>query len=582
MIEQASLNRVWATLILEELTRFGVEDICIAPGSRSTPLTLEADANLSLNLHCHFDERGLAFYALGLAKASHNPVAIVVTSGTAVANLLPAICEANLTGEKLVVLTADRPVELIDCGANQAIDQMGIFSSHVSKAVNLPSPNTRIPANWLLSTVDEAMHFQSEHGGVVHFNCPYPEPLYDGNEANFDDPYLLKVKPWYESRSLLTGVSHFHSQPSLSTDSFSQVHSIESKKGVVILGSLNLSESQKALELAKCLGWPVFCDPQSGVSSEFAHYDLWLRSPEASKALDDCNLILQFGARLVSKRLLNWIEKRGDHCDYQIVQPYQQRLNPSHRVQHRVIADVGFWCENALTEISPSDIQYHGWGDALKKVSEITQKIIRSHEFVACSEADLVMRLFDYTLDVPTVFLGNSLLVRLVDMLAKTPELEIYSNRGASGIDGLVATAAGVHSASKNKSLVMIGDTSLLHDLNSLSLWTHTNTHPSVILVSNNDGGAIFDLLPVPKERKRALYQMPHGYQFKHAAMQFGLGYAAPSDTSSCIQEIVSHLASGNGTLLVELITPSEQTSCELKPITEKVCNDLGSQYVFR
>ncbi|WP_194717366.1 2-succinyl-5-enolpyruvyl-6-hydroxy-3-cyclohexene-1-carboxylic-acid synthase [Vibrio sp. S9_S30] len=578
MIGQASLNRVWAMLILEELTRFGVEDICIAPGSRSTPLTLEADANVGLNLHCHYDERGLAFYALGVAKASRKPVAIVVTSGTAVANLLPAICEANLTGEKLVVLTADRPVELIDCGANQAIDQVGIFSSHVGKAVNLPSPNTRIPPNWLLSTVDEAMHFQVEHGGVVHFNCPYPEPLYGGEEAHFDDPYLLKVKPWYESASPFTRVFSCQSQSPLSSDSFSSINSvsaIESKKGVVILGSLNLPESQKALELANHLGWPVFCDPQSGVSSEFAHFDLWLRSAKAVKVLDECNFILQFGARLVSKRLLNWIETRGDHCEYHIVQPYPQRLNPSHKVQHRIIANVGYWCENALSRISSSEVHFHSWGDDLKKVSDITHQVIRSHEYVGCSETDLVTRLFDHVLEEPTVFLGNSLLVRLVDMLAKMPELDVYSNRGASGIDGLVATAAGVHLASKNTSLVLIGDTSLLHDLNSLSLWTHANEYASVILVSNNDGGAIFDLLPVPQEKKRTLYQMPHGYQFKHAARQFGLNYAAPDDTTSCIQEVVSHLASGKGTLLVELITPPEQTSFELKPITEKVCNEL-------
>lgn len=158
--DQAVLNRIWCKVILEELARFGVTEVCVAPGSRSTPLTLEADANAKLNLHTHYDERGLGFLALGLAKASNKPVAVIVTSGTAVANLLPAIAEAKLTGEKLIVLTADRPVELVGCGANQAIVQHDIFSSHVTKAVYLPSPDVGVSLNWLLTTIDDACYQQ--------------------------------------------------------------------------------------------------------------------------------------------------------------------------------------------------------------------------------------------------------------------------------------------------------------------------------------------------------------------------------------------------------------------------------------
>ncbi|VFS51875.1 2-succinyl-5-enolpyruvyl-6-hydroxy-3-cyclohexene-1-carboxylate synthase [Budvicia aquatica] len=121
-------NRRWAAVLLETLTRHGVQHICIAPGSRSTSLTLEAAANAKITCHTHFDERGLGHLALGLAKVTGQPVAVIVTSGTAVANLYPALIEASLTGERLVLLTADRPPELIDCGANQAIRQDGIFS----------------------------------------------------------------------------------------------------------------------------------------------------------------------------------------------------------------------------------------------------------------------------------------------------------------------------------------------------------------------------------------------------------------------------------------------------------------------
>lgn len=150
-LNQAALNRVWTQVLIEECYRQGVRHICIAPGSRSTPLTLEAVAHPDMTVHTHFDERGLGFLALGLAKSTHTPVAVIVTSGTAVANLLPAVAESKLTKEPLVLLTSDRPVELVGCGANQAIEQSGIFSQHVTHALNLPSPSTQVPLSWLLT-----------------------------------------------------------------------------------------------------------------------------------------------------------------------------------------------------------------------------------------------------------------------------------------------------------------------------------------------------------------------------------------------------------------------------------------------
>ncbi len=139
---RAALNSCWAELMLEELVRQGVKHVCIAPGSRSTPLTLAAAKQPKLTIHTHFDERGLGFLALGLAKASQSPVAVIVTSGTAVANLLPAVAESGLTKEKLVLLTSDRPAELLECGANQAIRQHGIFSHHVTAFYDLPTPTS--------------------------------------------------------------------------------------------------------------------------------------------------------------------------------------------------------------------------------------------------------------------------------------------------------------------------------------------------------------------------------------------------------------------------------------------------------
>ena len=184
----SSFNRRWAAVILEALTRHGVRHVCIAPGSRSTPLTLAAAENRAFIHHTHFDERGLGHLALGLAKVSNEPVAVIVTSGTAVANLYPALIEAGLTGEKLILLTADRPPELIDCGANQAIRQPGIFASHPSQAIALPRPTQDIPASWLVSTMPS--------GHCAAGRCILTVRLPNRCMAKWMTPVLNGSAPW--------------------------------------------------------------------------------------------------------------------------------------------------------------------------------------------------------------------------------------------------------------------------------------------------------------------------------------------------------------------------------------------------
>lgn len=189
--------------MLEALTRHGVRHICIAPGSRSTPLTLAAAAHASVICHTHFDERGLCYLALGLAKASREPVAIIVTSGTATANLYPAIIEAGLSGERLGVLTADRPPELIDCGANQAIRQQGMYASHPTQVLNLPRPTPDLPARWLVSAIDGAV-WELTHG-ALHINCPFTEPLYGTNDDDLYQGWLATLGGWWQTRALAAG-----------------------------------------------------------------------------------------------------------------------------------------------------------------------------------------------------------------------------------------------------------------------------------------------------------------------------------------------------------------------------------------
>ena len=560
--DQAVLNRIWSSTLLEELARSGVEHVCIAPGSRSTPLTLEAQANKKFTIHTHFDERGLGFFALGLAKATKSKVAVIVTSGTAVANLLPAVAEAGLTRESLVLLTSDRPIELVNCGANQAIQQLGIFSQHVEGSLNLPSPSTQVSLNWLLCSLDDLLAQQSAKGGPIHINCPYPEPLYSSELDDIYRDYSSTVASWKKGDKPYTSKSYTlnATTPSISPSDYLE------RRGAVVIGSLELGQAKAAKQFAELLGWPVLCDPQSGIASDWQHYDLWLQIPEAAQQLNPCECIVQFGERIVSKRLNLWIKQQARDFtsgQYLVISPDSHCINQDHLPQTHIVAQPEQW---AASQSLPSLHAHHaGWADSLKSVCESVAQLSRAQlmngdQLTELSVAvDLSARLKEREL-----FIGNSLMVRLVDMLSAVPNSFVYSNRGASGIDGLVATAAGVFKASQKPMMMLIGDTSLLYDLNSLALLSDSQP-PMVIVVTNNDGGAIFDLLPVPQQQKQSLYQMPHGYNFEHAAAQFRLQYAAPETLTQYQNAIEAHFEKGKGALLIEVTTPPEQASRLLK-----------------
>ncbi|MGF1686288.1 2-succinyl-5-enolpyruvyl-6-hydroxy-3-cyclohexene-1-carboxylic-acid synthase [Photobacterium japonica] len=562
---RAALNQLWAGLMLEELARLGVEHICIAPGSRSTPLTLAADSNDKLTVHTHFDERGLGFMALGLAKATDAPVAVVVTSGTAVANLLPAVAESGLTGEKLVLLTSDRPDELIQCGANQAIRQHGIFSDHVSAFQAIPSPTLDISPMWLVSTVDKVMHQQHQHGGAVHFNCHYPEPLY-GDAADFS-AYLAPLSAWQTQSQPYT--VYYDARMSEVVNVPMPWPEMMHQKGVIIAGRLAPGALTDVQALAAHLGWPLLADPQAGGSSEWAGFDVWLQQEDCRTQLAQADVLLQFGGRLVSKRLAQYID-RGAWQQYWLVDPLAVPLDPSFRCTLRVQAPVDRFA-HALKKIALEATvtpAAFGWADNLKAASQRYLSSVKT-QYTALSELSLAANMMDWVPAETTLFLGNSLIVRLLDMCGTLPYTATYANRGASGIDGLIATAAGVQTGRQQPLLCVLGDTSLLYDLNSLAL-LRASEQPVVVLVTNNDGGAIFDLLPVPDGQKDALYRMPHGLDFQHAAAMFGVRYERPTTLSEAEHACRQGLTTPGATL-IEIQTPAGESGEQLKALFAEV-----------
>ena len=532
----SSFNRRWAAVILEALTRHGVRHVCIAPGSRSTPLTLAAAENRAFIHHTHFDERGLGHLALGLAKASHEPVAVIVTSGTAVANLYPALIEAGLTGEKLVLLTADRPPELIDCGANQAIRQSGIFASHPTETLSLPRPTRDIPARWLVSTVDNALG--GLRAGALHINCPFAEPLY-GEMDDTDLEWQQALGDWWQSDK-----PWLRAPAALSSPQQRDWFFWRQKRGVVIAGRMSAEEGKQVAQWAQRLGWPLIGDVLSQTGQPLPCADLWLGNARAVTELEQAQIVVQLGGSLTGKRLLQW-QATCRPEEYWLVDPREGRLDPAHHRGRRLVSSVAEWLE-----LHPAE-KRAPWATDIPELSRQAWDLTAQHSD-AFGEAQLAHRIHRYLPEQGQLFVGNSLVVRLIDAFSRLPAgYPVYSNRGASGIDGLISTAAGVQRANARSTLAIVGDLSALYDLNALALLRQASA-PFVLLVINNNGGQIFSLLPTPQSERERFYLMPQNVQFEHAAAMFSLKYQRPENWAEL--ESALNTASKPGTTLIEVV----------------------------
>lgn len=510
----SAFNRRWAAVILEALTRHGVQHVCIAPGSRSTPLTLAAAENSALIPHTHFDERGLGHLALGLAKVSKQPVAVIVTSGTAVANLYPALIEAGLTGEKIILLTADRPPELIDCGANQAIRQPGMFSTHPSQTLSLPRPSQDIPARWLVSSIDNAMG--QLHSGGVHINCPFAEPLYGEMDETGLDWQQALGNWWQSDKPWLREALHLESEKQRDWFFWRQ------KRGVVVAGRMSAAEGKKVAEWAQMLGWPLIGDVLSQTGQPLPCADLWLGNAKAVSELNQAQIVVQLGSSLTGKRLLQW-QATCEPDEYWLVDNLTGRLDPAHHRGRRLVCDIGRWLEQHPAETRQS------WCEAIPQLSKQAWQVA-DEQRESFGEAQLAHRISQYLPEQGQLFVGNSLVVRLIDALGQLPAgYPVYSNRGASGIDGLISTIAGVQRGSAKSTLAIVGDLSALYDLNGLALLRQVSA-PLVLIVVNNNGGQIFSLLPTPAEERERFYLMPQNVNFEHAANLFSLRYQRPEN----------------------------------------------------
>lgn len=552
----ATFNRSWASLLLEALTRHDIADVCIAPGSRSAPLVLAAATNPKLTCHTHFDERGLGFLALGLAQSTGRPVAIIVTSGTAVANLYPALIEASLSGIKLVAVSADRPPELIGCGANQAITQPGIFASHVVSSLNLPRPCREIPARWLVTAIDTLMA-QQRDGGGVHINCPFAEPLY-GDATEECSAWRQTLGDWWQgSGPWLRYPERSAVQPQPDWFAWRQ------RRGVILVGRVSAAEGQRLAEWAGELGWPLLGDVLSQTGQPLPSAALWLAHPHAAQLLAGAEIVVQFGSCLTGKTLLAYQQNCQPEA-YWLIDRLPGARDPACHGGQRIQADIGTWLDQHPALPSAP------WCPQLVTRVADTRAWLAQH-LSLFGEAQLAYRLPELLPEGGALFIGNSLAPRLVDAFAQLPAgYPLYSNRGASGIDGLLATAAGVQRGTAGPLLILLGDLSALYDLNSLALLQAASASV-VILVVNNQGGQIFSLLPTPPDQRERFFAMPPRADFSHAAAVFGLAFQQATDWPQLCHAVQQGFC--GGVTLIEVVVQGDEGAQTLAHCAREVMN---------
>jgi 2-succinyl-5-enolpyruvyl-6-hydroxy-3-cyclohexene-1-carboxylate synthase len=524
--------------IIKQLVHSEVRYFCIAPGSRCTPLVCAAAEHPLAETFVHFDERGLAFHALGYTKSSGKPAALIVTSGTALGNLLPAIMEAKHSGTPLIILTADRPPELLDCGANQATSQTNIFGSFVAKEYQLAT-DQNLPHSYYGSVVSEAVATALEEG-PVHINCPFREPFIE--PTSLPDTYTAQTNYTIGKRELDNREIH------KLVDKFSRT-----EKGVIIAGR---GYGAKALEeIATKLQWPILTDALSKNRCwqpslpYIPHFDLLLKKHDWNP-----DTVLHFGDCFVSKQLLSWL----NHCKpnlYMHISKGFHRQDPAQLVTHRIAHDPTTFCKKALPYIPHRE---KGWLAEWSQASKHLRRHIHTYfeKELRLSDAHL-FHILEKILDPGSIlFAGNGMPIRAADafFFPGTP-MEIYGNRGLSGIDGLIATAIGVAIGKKTPVYAIIGDQSALHDLNSLAMLQNISGKV-VIFIINNGGGQIFSFLPIAENK--AVYDKyfanKHNLHFKETAEMFNLRYL-PVRTLDQLIPAIGDAKSSPHSIVVEVFT---------------------------
>ncbi|MBW4645126.1 MAG: 2-succinyl-5-enolpyruvyl-6-hydroxy-3-cyclohexene-1-carboxylic-acid synthase [Goleter apudmare HA4340-LM2] len=526
-----NINQLWANILTQTLKRLGLTCAVICPGSRSTPLAVAFAQQIpDVEAISILDERSAAFFALGQAKATGRPVVLVCTSGTAGANFYPAVIEARESRVPLLVLTTDRPPELRDCHSGQTIDQLKLYGSYPNWQAELALPVSDMGMlAYLRQTVIHAWErTQTPVQGPVHLNLPFRDPLAplpDGTDWSF-------FESQFRPEEFFAAVADAILFPIPDSRFPIPQAWLQSERGMIIAGVAQPQQPEKycraIAHLSQTLNWPVLAEGLSPVRNYanlnpniISTYDQILRNPQLAKQLAP-EMVIQVGDMPTSKELRTWI----NHTQPRrwIIDPSDQNLDPLHgRTTHWRISVEQLADEAVKSSSSPGYLQL--WCTAEQQVRvAIDQTLATMEELFEGKAAWLLSQ----SLPPGTpLFISNSMPVRDVEFFWRPNNFGVRShfNRGANGIDGTLSTALGI--AHHNQSSVMLtGDLALLHDTNGFLIRNKFVGHLTILLINNN-GGGIFEMLPIAKFDPpfEEFFGTPQDIDFAQLCATYGVEY---------------------------------------------------------
>ncbi|MGH9050924.1 MAG: 2-succinyl-5-enolpyruvyl-6-hydroxy-3-cyclohexene-1-carboxylic-acid synthase [Acidimicrobiia bacterium] len=541
----------FARALVDEWARAGVTNACVAPGSRSAPLALALAGDGRIRVHVHVDERSAAYFALGVAKGSRRPAVVLCTSGTAAAHFHAAVLEARHGRTPLIVCTADRPPELRDTGAGQAIDQVGLYGDAVrwDRDVGVPEDVPGAGAAWRAAAARSVAEAIGPPAGPVHLNLAFREPLVPTGAPLVDAPGRPRGRPWTE-------VVAPRRAPDDSTVERVATAVRTHPRGLLVAGWGNAVTPATAVRFAAVAGWPILADPTSGLRAgahSISTYDALMRVP-AFVAGHVPQLVVRVGAAPTSKPANQAL--LGPTVPQLLVDPDRTWLDPQHAAAEMLAVDDEALLAAVADRLDPAGRQsswLEAWRGAERAARAALDDLLDGWEepFEGRVARDLVGTL-------PTdasLLVASSMPVRDVESFARPRAgLRILANRGVNGIDGFVSTALGVAAAEETGGPVvaLLGDLCLLHDANGL-LGAADRGLDLTFVVLDNDGGGIFSFLPQAAlpEHFEVLFGTSHGLDLTALAGLHGLDAERVEKASAVVPAVEGAIAAGGVHLLI-------------------------------
>lgn len=543
-------NALWAAAFVDALVAAGVGHVCVSPGSRSSPLTLAVaeaahGSEAGVTASVHIDERSAGFFALGYGRATGWPAAVICTSGTAAANYLPAVIEAHYSRVPLLVLSADRPPELRDTGAWQAIDQLKLYGDYVRWFAEVATPDAA-PAmlRYVRHLAGRAVAVAAGRPpGPVHLNFPFREPLVDdwtASQRAAVRSVLAALPPPPRAARVVA-----RAEESAVAELAARIAAVP--RGLILCGTTAPPPGYAAAiaQLAATSGYPVLAEPTSGVrfgphdrSHVVTGYDALLRRPDWADAMVP-GLVLRFGSSLTGKVVAEYLE-RHPGAEQVLVDPEGGWDDPTRLASWRVPADCVPLCHQLVQSLSggvaaatvtaaASATARQIWRAAWLGAADVARQA-RDAEIAAAESGTVswvIPAILDLLPDGALLYAANSMAVRDLDTYSDTmpKDLVVLANRGAAGIDGTLSSALGAAFGSQAPTVLVTGDLAFLHDLNGLGAARLEGLNVTVVVL-NDQGGGIFEYLPVAEQAGEAFerfFLTPPGADLAAASATYGV-----------------------------------------------------------